>query len=495
MRLAWLVLSALFIVAIGGCQREAVTSTPPAAAVIEKANLPAAVSLLTLARNPVAFEGEDLILSGNYRPLPVPVCGEEAHPSPATWVLGDSDIEIPVAGFDSALRDLAPAGLPMQVEGRWQKWEGPVGCGRRAPSEIIWHLQLINILSPNPLSASLPMTAVPPGAATPLSTQATLADSRTPAAGSTATISSTNQLPGTIPTTTPALIGSLTPVASSTPGPSPSGTIVATVTPFPTFTVTGTPPATPTGTTTPDGTTPGPTPTATSVAASSPTPTIDVGQSILVDYDDLSKRTITAGGVQVWQFAGATNTPIVISVAPETGLDVALELLDPANVLVGFYDEVGAGQVEVINESNLPASGLYTLRVSAVGQDAGSYALVLQSDSSRPTVIFRGIIVYGETRAGSTPLNGDHLWNFEGFAGDLVNIRVDATTSTDMQIYLNNHDGRETEFVNDNTVHHPPNDREEILGFRLPATGLYTVGIGEEDLESLGYVIVIERDS
>ena len=64
-----------------------------------------------------------------------------------------------------------------------------------------------------------------------------------------------------------------------------------------------------------------------------------------------------------------------------------------------------------------------------------------------------------------------------------------------MQIYLNSHDGRETEFVNDNTVYHPPDDREEILGFRVPATGLYTLGVGEEDLEALGYTIVIERES
>ena len=493
MRLAWLVLSALLVVAIGGCQQETMTSTPLAAAVIERANLPAIVSLLTLARNPVAFEGEDLILSGNYRPLPLPVCAEEAHPSPATWVLGDGDIEIPVAGFDSALRDLAPAGLPLQIEGRWQKWEGPVGCGRRAPSQMIWHLQLTNILSPNPLSASLSLTAAPAGAATPITTQAVLADGGTATAGMTATIAGTNELTSTIPTATPALVGSLTPVASSTAVPLPSGTVVSTVTPFPTFTVTGTPLATPTGTATPSGNTPTPTPT--SAAGSSPTPTADSGHPILVDYDDLSKRTLTAGGVHEWQFAGATSTPIIVSVAPANGLDVALELLDPAGEHLGFYDQAGAGQVETIRQSDLPVSGLYTIRVSSVGQDAGSYALVLQSDSSRPTVLFRGIIAYGEMRAGTTPIDGDHLWNFEGFAGDVVNIRVVATTSSDMQIYLNSHDGRETEFVNDNTVYHPPDDREEILGFRLPATGLYTIGIGEEDLEALGYTIVVERDS
>lgn len=489
MRLAWSVLGVLLVIAIGGCQREAATSTPPAAADIERSNLPATVSLLTLARNPVAFEGEDLILFGNYRPLPVPVCADTAHQSPATWVLGEGDIEIPIAGFDGALRDLAPTGLPMQVEGRWQKWEGPVGCGRRAPSQTIWHLQLDSILSPNPLSASLRQTAIPAGAATPISTGAIVADNGTTTSGLTATV------PGTVPAATPALADSSTALASLTPGPSPTGSAVATVTPFPTFTVAGTPLSTPSGTATSSGGTPQPTPTPTPASGSSPTPTVDTGQRILVDYDDLSKRTIRAGAVQEWQFAGAKDTSIVLSVAPETSLDVALELLDPSNTQMGFYDQVGPGRVEVINESELAVSGIYTLRVSSIGQDGGSYALILQNDSSRPTVVFRGLINYGETRAGSTPLNSDHLWNFEGFAGDVVNIRVDATTTTDIRIYVNSHDGRDTEFVNDNSEHEPPDDREEILGFQLPATGLYTLGIGEEDMEALGYVIVIERDT
>jgi hypothetical protein len=184
--------------------------------------------------------------------------------------------------------------------------------------------------------------------------------------------------------------------------------------------------------------------------------------------------------------------PIVIQAAPSSGLDVVLDLIDPTDVRVGSYNVAGTGQTETINEADLPMSGLYTLQVSAVGQSAGSYALVLQSESSRPNVLFQGILGYGETRAGTTPENGDHLWNFEGVAGDEINIRVRATTPTDMQIYFNNYDGQETEFVNDNTVYFPPEDREEILGFRLPVTGLYTIGIGEEDLEALGYTIVVE---
>lgn len=493
MRLAWLVLLiALAIIALSGCQQaEAPTGTPPPA-MIEQANLAVAPSLLTLARNPGAFEGQDLRLVGNYQPLPLPVCAGETHRSPATWALGDGEIQILASGFDDALRELASPGLPLEVEGSWQRWEGPVGCGRRAPSQLVWHLQLTNILSPNPLSASVPFTPGPVDPAeTPSSAAALAGDASspiplaaTPFADNPSTegiVTPTSGLPETQPPG-----GTATPIRTTSPnGSATATTVLATA-------GSGTPSATPQGSTTATTSVGALTPTITSTSGPSPTPTD--ARPTLLDYDDLSKRTIAAGDLQEWNFAGATDLPIIIRVAPSSRLDVALELLDPSGESLDVYDGAGAGQTEFIDESSLPASGLYTLQVSNIGQSSGSYAVVLQSDSSRPSVEFQGVLVYGETRAGTTPVNGDHLWNLEGVAGDIINIRVAATTSTDMRIYFNNHNGQETEFVNDNSDFFPPEDREEILGLRLPATGLYTIGIGEQDLDSLGYTILIERE-
>jgi hypothetical protein len=491
MKLTWFVLlSALVIVALGGCQPEEATIVPTPAADILLANQAAAPSLLTLARNPAAFEDQDLVLAGVYHPLPLPVCAEETHQSPATWTLRDGEIEIPVSGFDSQLRELAAPGLSLEVEGHWQRWEGPVGCGRRAPSQLVWYLQLTNILSPNPLSASLPLT---PGSAVPEATTPSpdaVAGGVATAPSLAATTTATRPLGEGALTAAPGSSGTPTPIGSATSaaGALPTGSVTATLT------VTTIASGTPAGTATP---TPGTnTPTATTVSSvPTPTPTIDTGRARLLDYDDLGKRTITASGVQEWQFAGATDLPIVINVAPSSGLDVILELIDPTDELLGTFDQMGAGQSETIVQNQLPRTGLYTLRVFTADQSSGSYAIVLQSESSRPTVTFQGILTYGEIRSGTTPADGDHLWNFEGAAGDIVNIRVRATTPTDMQIYLNSFDGEETEFKNDNTVYFPPDDREELLGYQLPATGLYTVGIGEENLESLGYTIVIERAS
>jgi hypothetical protein len=344
------------------------------------------------------------------------------------------------------------------------------------------------------LSASVPFTpALGEPSATAIAVAAPTEAVSTPTSSAVTAIASNPDTEVNV-TPTSGLSGTITPQVAGTPG----GTAVqnGSLTPIGVSTLSGsgTPTATLPGTATATNNTLTPAATETSDSAG-PTASPTTSRPILLDYDDLSKRNIGAGGVHKWQFAGATGLAIVMKVAPSSDLDVALELFDPSGTRLESMDATGQGQTETIDIADLPATGLYTLQVSSAGQTSGDYALVLQSDSSRPVVQFQGIIGYGETRSGTTPVDGDHLWNFEGVAGDVINIRVVATTSTDMQIYLNNYNGQETEFVNDNTVFSPPNDREEILGLRLPATGLYTVGIGEEDFRELGYTILIESAS
>jgi hypothetical protein len=479
MRVAWLVLSALCLVILGSCQQEAATSTPVSAAVIERPNLAADISLLTLARNPVAYEGETLLLSGDYRPLPLPVCADETHLSPATWVLSDDNIEIMVAGFDSALRDLVPPGQALEVEGNWQKWDGPVGCGRRAPAQTIWYLQLTNILSPNPLVASLLIT---PSRAAPASSGAAVGDIATTSVMTATTDSGVTT--SAIPAATPTLSGTPTPGALATPTSMVSATVIATVTPFPTFTPTVTPSMTPTGTATLARRTPTPTSTSTSSGGStpSPTPTIDTGDPIVVDYDDLSKRTVGRSSVQEWQFYAARDWSIVLSVAPDSDLDVALELFDPDEESVVSSDAGGSGQIETIDKPDLPSSGVYTLKINSVGGTSGSYALLLQDDSALPFVSFQGNLRYGQEQQGTVPDEEQHLWNFSGTAGEIVSFRVTAITQGNLRLFLNNHEGQEVE-----------DDIEDNKPYPLSATGLYTIGIGEYDLEQLNYSIVIEQ--
>jgi hypothetical protein len=155
MNKAWIVLIILIGVFIVACQAESIpTNTPAPAPTIGRPPFGAApVAAISLLRAPADFVDLDIELSGQYKPLPLLVCAEDTHTSPATWALVDGEIEILAAGFDEPLRELADTGLDLVVEGRWQRWEGPVGCGRRVPAEKIWYLAVSNIVSPNPLMA------------------------------------------------------------------------------------------------------------------------------------------------------------------------------------------------------------------------------------------------------------------------------------------------------------------------------------------------------
>ena len=170
----------------------------------------------------------------------------------------------------------------------------------------------------------------------------------------------------------------------------------------------------------------------------------------------------------------------MVSVAPDSDLDVALELFDPRGESVGSFDSGGRGQIETINEPILPDSGQYTLEVTSVSGTTGSYALLLQDDSSLPIASFQGILRYDQAQARIVPAEEQHLWNFEGTAGEVVSIGVTAITQGTLRLVLNNHEGQEIEY-----------DVEEDPGYALTATGLYTIRIGENDLQTLNYSIVI----
>ncbi|MGH2536836.1 MAG: hypothetical protein ACRDHL_05540 [Candidatus Promineifilaceae bacterium] len=149
---AWLPVGVLIWLALAGCQG----SAPPAATVVGTIPAPPVlipeVAPLTLVRNPSAFDGQFVRLTGAYRPLPLLACGQETHLSPATWLITALDVEIPAAGFDTALRTLLAPGALVTVEGRWQYFEGPVGCGRRPPLESFWYLSVVQLINPNPLA-------------------------------------------------------------------------------------------------------------------------------------------------------------------------------------------------------------------------------------------------------------------------------------------------------------------------------------------------------
>lgn len=483
-----IVLVALMI----GCQQESPGTETPVAPTI--ANLPPqadSTALITLVRNPTYFEGSYLQLSGQYRSIPLVVCSEEGHFSPATWALTDGEIEILASGFDNVLRRLADPGLPLIVEGRWQQWEGPVGCGRRAPVTEIWYLEVNNIVSPNPLTAgqagegiaSLPIEPTP--------------DATVDSAAMTAAIPTPSIV---VPTASPTRLATDTPLPTSTATRTTQGIAPSTPT-VTTGTSTATP--TPSPTTQPRGVTFTPTATATTGTPGTPvtttpdgSPTADTGDiTEPIELDELFKQTLAAGEVNRWSFQGDPGDVVFISVSPVSDLDVSIELLDPDGAFVVSRNQGPSGQGENINQQSLNMSGTYEIVVRSVANSSGEYAITLQDDASQPFVSFQGNIDYGENRSNSVASDVDDMWNFVGTTGDVVTIRVVASGSGDLVLYLNDPDGFEAEFIDDNSTYGPPNDEEIIEEFTLQKTGLYSIGVGESGFESFSYSLTLDNES
>lgn len=490
MKNACIALIILLVALMFGCQQETPGTETPVVPTI--ANLPPqadSTALITLVRNPTFFEGSYLQLSGQYRPIPLVVCSEEGHFSPATWALADGEIEILVSGFDGVLRRLADPGLPLIVEGRWQQWEGPVGCGRRAPVTEIWYFEVNNIVSPNPLTAgqagegiaSLPIEPTPDTTVdsaamtaameTPSLVVPTASPTRpatdTPQPTSTATIATQ----GIAPSTPTATTGTSTATLSPSPTTQPRG-----ATSTPTVTATTGTPGTPV-TTTPDG-----------------SPTADTGDiSEPIEFDDLFKKTLAAGGVNRWSFQGEPGDVVFISVGPVSGLDVSIEILDPNGASLVSRNQGPSGQVENIDQQSLSMSGTYEILVRSVANSSGDYAITLQNDDSQPFVSFRGNINYGDSRSNSVAADVDDMWNFIGTAGDVVTIRAVASGSGDLVLYLNDPDAFEVEFIDDNSTYGPPNDEERIEQFTLQKTGLFTIGVGEGGFQPFGYTLTLDK--
>jgi len=515
MNKAWIVL----IILIGGfivaCQAESIpTNTPAPAPTIGRPPFGAApVAAISLLRAPADFVDLDIELSGQYKPLPLLVCAEDTHTSPATWALVDGEIEILAAGFDEPLRELADTGLDLVVEGRWQRWEGPVGCGRRVPAEKIWYLAVSNIVSPNPLMAGgggddtiaqlpagSPSDSLPEGSGdellSPTPAQELPSD---PGEAGEPTIPAQPTIPEEA-----AGRGTLT--AEVTPTPAGTRTVPPTATNQVLGTATATSPAggtsTPTRTPTPGSqATATPTPSMTAGATSSPaatsantaTATTIAGNFIPVGYEDLNKRTISANDSHTYQFAATAGDIVNIVAAPEDGLDVSIELVGPDGNQILTQGQNSAGQVESLGPIALSQAGIHKVIIRSVNS-SGYYAVVVQETDSLPYVVFKGNLAYGDEVSSSVPIDQDDWWNFMGSAGDVITIHAVATTATDLVLYLNDPDAIELDFADDDLTFGPPNDEEVILMLQLSDDGMFTIGVGEIDFETIAYTLTLNRN-
>lgn len=490
-----LLIGSLLLVMMIACRAEGPEGGTPVPTIESPSLVPPEVPMTTLLRNPASFDGQTIRVTGQYRSIPIQVCRDDTHRSPATWSLVFGDVETFVAGYDDALRPLADAGLSLTIEGRWQRWSGPVGCGRRAPTQEIWYLAASRIVSPNPLVRSEPEdggivlvpspttdgefpegeetlqgfpteepdeepTSGPDGNPTPAATQAPPPTFQTIP---TPPLDPTNTVAPSLPTQATTAIATSTPTLRATTTITAGGTAA-----------TGTPTATASSTTT------GGTPAATSEPA-------DQG---MLAFNTVEKQTLAANSPHSWRFNPPASEPIIITAGSALGLNISLDLVAPDGTVVVKANQAGAGQPETITYTTPNPTGEYRVVVSGDGGTSGAYVLMMFDSESLPVVVIQNTIVYGSGGSGSIPEGIDHFWNFEGQAGDVITIEVSPTgNSGNLIFYLLGVDGTELEFINDiDGV-----GSESLTAYTLPETGFYSIWIGEYDFAEVDYTMTLTQ--
>jgi hypothetical protein len=505
LKLFWapiLVLSFLLV----ACDGEKEIQPTPLAGFSPISSQPIAVTLIELARDPVAYEGDYLQLSGAYGRLPMLICGTDAHRSPATWGISGDTFKALASGYDTQLRALVAEGSMIAVAGRWRHWRGMVGCGRKAIEQEIWYLEVDEILSPPFLGQvaevpppgggeagagqTEPIPSLLPSGDTGSPPDSQLTASPTPfAAGPpvTGTIAPPTHTPFTTLTPAP---GSTTPQISATlvseggtgtpVTPPSSGTPTIDGAASATSPAGGSPTATGAASATPES---GPTATLPSSPTETGTPIFTIAEQGALSTEELVGGTFAANTVHSWTFTVGASEKITVSVAGSSGIDIVLSLVNASGNTVTEQNLVPAGEVERITGLALASAGEYEIRVRSQNGAPGSYALMLLYEDSY-SFVAKQIVSYGISLTAALAEESDHLWFFHGNSGESVTITILPNDNRDLFLELYGIDGTNLSgFVDDRAG----GEQEELAGFVLPGTGVYSIRVGEYDFGASSY--------
>ncbi len=475
-----------------GCRGGATTTPTPFPTVgtgtaVSAAQTPVVATLAELAAGPEQFDGATLQLTGRYQRAPLLICSSDPHPSPAAWTLAEGSAVIQAGGFDSQLRALLPDDLTITVEGRWQLWQGPVGCGKQAIPSTVWYLSVSRILSPA-LLTQVTLTPSPIGqvAGSPAATGQPLPTTNF------STLPPIQETPGEVVTTLPPQ--QPTAETETTPQPTLTGVPPTLETPTLSETATAISEATAEITPTQDITAVAPTATSAGTAVSTPNTSGTPAGSTVINKggfttEVLATEQIGQNEIHTWNYTITASSLITLYLASPPNGDMAIAITDPAGNLLVQQNNAPAGQIETLAAYELPTAGVYQIQIWAANGIATTYSMSVTDDVSYP-LPFVGVLNYGETRLIDLPERTDQFVHFYGTLGEIVTITAEPLDNGDLFLYLHGIDASILEEFFDETG---PGEVEQLAGFVLPATGLYAIRIGEYDFNATQYEITITR--
>lgn len=265
----WFVILGIPMLFIAACKQGGVLRPVAPTAVSNQliAGQPQLVTFTELEADPTAYQDKLIRVTGAYVALPNAACIPYSGPN-TTWALVADELRLDILGFETLLNQLTPEELNLTIDGVLRRYDGPLGCGKRPADGILWYLEALQIIQPNPLvqansAASGEPSIIPPPF--PTGTPPEPDGEATPEAEPTTGPGTPSRTPTLTSTSTPAGTASSTPTTDPNQSPTPPNTATMTRTP----TRTRTP--TPTQTTAPGGSTPTPSPTPSQTPSPGPT--------------------------------------------------------------------------------------------------------------------------------------------------------------------------------------------------------------------------------
>ena len=191
---------------------------------------------------------------------------------------------------------------------------------------------------------------------------------------------------------------------------------------------------------------------------------------------DLSASALVTGNLDagirdIWTFTTTASRYATLTLTPEDeALDLTLAVISPSGQTVMRIDNGYAGASEVATDVLLNESGLYIVEVHEFFNESGRYSLSLVLTDT-PLFGGGGRIDIGQNIQSALPANGQHVWTFDGVAGQPVSIVLTPADKFDAILNLYGPDGSRLVALDEGFS----GDAEVISGFELPLTGEYRI--------------------
>lgn len=114
------------------------------------AGQPQLVTFSELEVDPSVYQDKLIRVTGSYVRLPVVACSPYSGPNPS-WAMVAEDLRLDTLGFEGLLFRLAQEQTSLTIDGILRRYDGPLGCGKRPEAGILWYLEALQIVQPNPL--------------------------------------------------------------------------------------------------------------------------------------------------------------------------------------------------------------------------------------------------------------------------------------------------------------------------------------------------------